>query len=468
MGSEVWQGVHPASILVNLVPRLWSLVRSLWPLLLALLAGGLNRQGVADAMIIGVFFATGLASSAIHALTLRYRVVNGRLEIRSGLVDRQARVVPLERIQNVSMVRNIFQRLSGLVEVRIETASGREAEGLLSAITVSRAEELISALAPTRSAPVGEPQPETTLVENSVLDLVWAGASDLRLGALAVGIGVLVGEAPFVTEETALIAEQFSGFVGLFIGLALVSGAWLAGIGSAVLRGYGFRLVKSGRALVAERGLLTRRRAEIVRAKVQLVTWTEPLLLRINGLGSLAIETAASREAGPGTERAEVVVPVVDSEQVRRVSAAVLDAGEVDPTDVVLRPAHPLALRRALFRALRSTVLLVGLGVFFFGSWGALAVLAGPILLLAARLDVLRQGYLVTDQVIVSRQGYVTRQTQVLLRDKVQSVDVVQGPVLRSLGLGLTVIRVAGSRITLPLLAVEEAWSVQALLIARR
>lgn len=465
MAFETWRGVHPASVLVNLVPRLWGLVRNLWPLLLAVLYGGISQEGFVDATLLLLFFVSGLTSSVVHAATLRYRVIDGRLEIRSGLFDRQARVVPIERIQNVSMVRNVFQRLSGLVEVQVETASGREAEGLLSAITVSRANELIAALAPSRRVDAGTPEAEVELVRNGVLDLVWAGASDLRLSAGIVFIGLLFEASTQFSAQAEVVTRVLSGWIGVLTAIAVVSGGWLVGILNAVVRGYGFRLVQTSRALVSERGLLTRRRAEVVRSKVQLLTWTEPFLLRLNGLGSLAIETAAAREAGSGTERAEVVVPIVDADEVRVVTAAALAEDGIDPARIELHPAHRRALRRALLGITSRYVLFVAVGVLLFGPWAAAAAIALPIAWWATGMDVVGQGYRLTDRLVIARHGYFTRRTAVLLRDKVQSVDVHQSPTLRWLGLARTTVRVAGSRVQLPLISLTDALAVQAALL---
>ena len=103
MASEVaWQRLHPASVGVNLLPRTWSLVRSLWPVLLFALYGQSQGDGVAfvDASILVVFFALAAWNTVLHWLTLRYRVHEGRLEVRSGLVYRQNRVIAPERIQS--------------------------------------------------------------------------------------------------------------------------------------------------------------------------------------------------------------------------------------------------------------------------------------------------------------------------------------------------------------------------------
>ncbi len=48
--------------------------------------------------------------------------------IRSGLIFRNERHVPFSRIQNVDAIQNVFHRLFGVAEVRVETGGGKEEE----------------------------------------------------------------------------------------------------------------------------------------------------------------------------------------------------------------------------------------------------------------------------------------------------------------------------------------------------
>ena len=86
----------------------------------------------------------------------------------------------------------------------------------------------------------------------------------------------------------------------------------------------------------------------------------------------------------------------------------------------------------------------------FFGpiKWALLAIL--PIAWVGAWLDWAKQGWLVTDSAIVSRRGFFNRRTYIVSRDKLQSVHLVQGPLMRLHGLNRLVVSVAGSRIALP------------------
>jgi putative membrane protein len=266
MASDApWQTLHPLSLAVNLVPRAWATVRSVWPLLLALLYGRATGEGVFDLLLLFVFFGLAVGSTVVHFLTLRYRVADRRLEIRSGLVNRQVRVIAADRVQNLEMVRNVFHRASGLVELRIETASGTEVEGLLSALTVADAQALIDALQAARGeAAPAEPLPAEVVATNGPVELLWYGATGLRLGAVAVLVGFAY-EAwvlwdPLDPEDLDRDADP--AFTGLFV-VAALTGAWLFGLGTALVRHHGFRLSRVGSVLVAEQGLFTRRRGEL-------------------------------------------------------------------------------------------------------------------------------------------------------------------------------------------------------------
>ena len=107
MASEVaWNTLHPGSVAVNLLPRLWNLVRAMWPIALAILYGSSQSGGIQlfDFSLLFAFFALAAWGTIVHWLTLRYRVAENRLEVRSGLLNRQVRVIAPERIQNLSLI----------------------------------------------------------------------------------------------------------------------------------------------------------------------------------------------------------------------------------------------------------------------------------------------------------------------------------------------------------------------------
>ena len=91
------------------------------------------------------------------------------------------------------------------------------------------------------------------------------------------------------------------------------------------------------------------------------------------------------------------------------------------------------------------------------GPWGTLALLLVPLSWFAQYLDHRAQGWRVTDHVVLSRRGFWRRRTSMLARDKVQSVHLVQGPLMRRHGLGRLLVRVAGTQVALPDIGYNEA-----------
>ena len=462
-----WKGLHPASLFINLLPQTWRTVKNIWPLVLLLFFGGGGPGSWSvDMLLILVFFMMTLTRTTVHFLTLRYRVHDGRLEIRSGLLNRRSRALDPARIQNMELVQNPFHKLTGLVELRVETAGDASAtDGLLSALSVSEANSLKTRL--QKDIP---PEPEKSdtkppLVKLDPIEILAFGLSKRRVGTVALlfvgGMEILGQIDPQTTAEVAVDIGG-SALLGALV-LAFV-GTWVFSGTQALLRHYGFTLTRTGDRLVTQEGLLTRRSVEIPVSKVQLVRVDEPWLRRQMGFGTMLIETAAFGMADGQVRQAEGIVPMVDQEELGAIVQHATPIVAVDPWTVPLLPAHPRALYRGIIaRLIRSSFFAIAVGALFH-PWGWLALLLIPAAIPIAWLDWKKQGWLITDQAIVARRGYFTRKTWTIARNKVQSVHVTDSPVLRLHGLGKVLIRVAGSQVSLPDIGINKAREVQKML----
>ncbi len=445
--EESWRSLEPSALLVNLVPDLARTARSSWPILLAVLLGG-GVSGIADLSLILLFFAMSAARTLTHLLTLRYRLARGRLELQSGLIGRQHRIIDPARIQNVTVVQNLFHRALGLAELKVETAGGEfEVEGQLSGMRLADAEALRAALASRVSVPThGEEEP-AAVTELGTLELLGYGMSSGRVGAAALIVGVLMEVIAQVRPSeftTTLPPMTLLGLSFIAMSVAFV----LSALG-AMFTGWNYRLTRSTVGIRTESGLTTRRRIEIPWEKVQLVRAEEPILRQLLGYGTLFVETAATgvpNEAG--TAAAEASVPMVATAELGEVATVLLPRLNLDPWRAALR----LPATRALVRALIGTLFRwsVGLGIL-----AALVRSPWPLVLLAlglgmAWLDWRFQGWALSDTVIVSRMGFPTRYTWVVDRRKLQTVVRTAGPLQRLFSLARVEVWVAGSRVVLP------------------
>ncbi len=452
--TEPWRALQPASLFINILPQMWRTARGMWPLLLLLLVGGQGSEAaLSNLSLLLIFFFLSVARTVTHFLTLRYRLSAGNLEIKSGLFHRRSRVLSPYRIQNIELVQNPLHKLSGLVELRIETAGDASTEGLLSALQVREAERLKENL--ERLARAGREEEAKTegeaIVRISPMELLAYGLSQRRVGTVAILFAVGMEGLSLLDPLAArqVIGELSAGRVAALLMLAFAS-TWIVSGGQALLRHFGFQLTLQSGRLVTSEGLLTRRRVEIPRSKVQLVRIDEPWLRRQMGFGTALIETAALGMADGEVRQAEGVVPMVPQVSLGALVRQASPAIEIDPWSVPLQPAHPRALYRAIIGRLGRAVLLAGAAGLLLAPWGWLALALIPLSILVAWLDWKKQGWLITPRMIISRRGYFTRKTWIIDRQKIQSVYLGDTPLMRWHGLVGVVVRVAGSQVRLP------------------
>jgi len=459
MASEEipWRRLHPASVVVNLIPRTWNVIVSFWPFLLAIAVGRPRRQSETvwiDAFYVLLLFGSGATSTLIHYLTLRYRIRDNRLEIKKGLLNREARIIDPARIQNVERVQNVFHKAAGLVEVRLETAGDARTEGQLSALTVADADLLMAELDALRGhAAVEEDAPEATpMLTLGPLELIAHGLSAGRAGlAGLLFFGAMEVSSVVDPEGSEAAARSLETPQLIALGVLALGISYVISVFISLLRHHRFELYREPERLRSEWGLLTRRRVEIPLRKVQLARVDEPILRRWMGFGSLAVETAALGPITDGPPPAELEVPLVERERLAEMVQLPFPGVTIDPWAVTLHRPHIRALWRAILASVLRWAPMILMAALIGGSrWGAAAgiVLFSSIALVA--LDWQYQGWMVTDRVVVARRGFLLRRTWVVPQDKLQSIHLVQGPLLRLHRLGRLVLRVAGSQVILP------------------
>ncbi len=171
------------------------------------------------------FLGIVVATTLVRYFTLRYRILGKDFIVTQGLLFRRVRSVPIRRIQNVDLVQNVFHRLLGVAEVRLETASGKEPEATLSVLTNKQIAELRHAiLNAQRVVPAVEP------AENSAappLPGTLTHAASNAPGAMP----VLHGDQPLNHISTGqlflagLASNRGAVLLGIVLGLLFQQGA---------------------------------------------------------------------------------------------------------------------------------------------------------------------------------------------------------------------------------------------------
>lgn len=423
----------PATGWARLDPRMLAvapgqeLVRYLPLLIAALVAGRGTEQPWALAVLV-----LAAATGVLRWLTTRYKVDAERVEVRSGLVFRQHRSVPRDRVRTVDVTAGPLQRLFGLAVLRVGTGRQQETkqqELALNAVSAPEAERLRTLL--LDRSPVAERATAAESAEGpGVVELARIDWSWLRFAPLTVFGVVAVGALLGTTWQ---LLEQFG--VDVF-DLDVVRSAvdWTTGrptwqaiatpavlliaigtVGSLVMyveAWWNYRLTRHpDNTLQVNRGLLTKRSVSLEERRLRGATVDEPLLLRAGGGASCS--AVATGSSGRGQ-----LLPPAPRTEAHRVATEGLREPE-PPTLVALRRHPPAAVRRRLIRAVVPVLVIVaGLAVAdtWLPSWPWL--LAAAVLMPASALlgvDRYRNlGHTNTARQLVTREGSIVRQTVAL------------------------------------------------------
>lgn len=411
--------------------------------------GGAESTGF-DPLVWGVFVLVGLVAVGLWEMAYvkryEYRITRDTFDIDSGVFSRREREIPFERIQNVDVAQNVFQRALGIAEVRLETAGGGESEARLRYVSrpeATRLQELVSER--KRGETERDPEaPDNVLFELDSNELAILGLTSANFNLL--GLILIL----FVILGTPVAAEQVSPRLSvlLLLGPALAILAlillWIISGIQAVLRYYGFRLVRHEDELRYQRGLLQQYNGTIPLSKIQTLMIRENLIARSAGFGNLAIETAGYAP-GQGSDSVESAIPIAKRDRLFALARSIEDIGEVTFT----RPP-----KRARIRYVGRYTIVVGVLVGILWSIHAMTgalddwylgavlwVLVPP----AAHLKWVHLGYYYDENYVVTRSGFWTRQTTIVPYYRVQTVSESQTIFQRRRQLGTLVVDTASS-----------------------
>ena len=121
-GHEGSYRLHPLSVVFGMSGAIRALI-------LPGLAVVILARGEESDIWLMVLFGPAVVYAVVRYLTVRYELHENEIVIRQGLFFRSVRHIPYHRIQNLKLVQNVFHRVLGDVEPRIEPAGGAAAEG---------------------------------------------------------------------------------------------------------------------------------------------------------------------------------------------------------------------------------------------------------------------------------------------------------------------------------------------------
>lgn len=414
--------------------RLHPAVMAIWPLgqvgpLVLLLVAGALPLGLAVVLLVA-----SAVASVVRYLRFRWRVEPDALVIERGLLQRQRRVIPLERIQSVDLVRKLRHRAFGVIEVRVEAVGGGSTEGRLDALSLGDGQQLRARLLQQRAeGPGGATRPAATpaatpLARLAPDRLVVAGLTGGRVGVAAALLGFLQQAFAERIDEVLQAAPALLGARGVIavVVIALV-GAFLLSIVATVVTYWDFTLTREGASLRVRRGLLEQRSDTLPLRRVQSVRVEENIVRRLLGLAAVKVDVAGR----PGEEGRDsgTLLPLGRRGEAFRLVEQVLGAEGL--ADVKLAPMPRRARSRRIVRAAALVVVLTAPAVVLLDQAG-LAVSGLLVPAVAAAIAAYRAlGHAERDGIVVARSGVLVRRTAFVPKARLQSLALTANPLQR-------------------------------------
>jgi putative membrane protein len=264
------------------------------------------------------FLLIGVVAPFLKYYFFTFHVEGEELIIQQGVLNKERKAIPLERIQSVNINQNLIQRVLQLVAVDVETAGSKTKELEIPGLDREFAESFKNLLRDrtveqetvldneNETESTIEDSQEETSVGNSSFEqsLITLGFADLlkvaltqnhlRSGFLALGVvfGFWYKIKDVVERFYGDVFEEFEWEdVVSYASLSLIIMAvvvfvivsLIVSLVTTINKYYGFELRRSGNYLEAQMGLLNRREVKIPIHKVQILEFhTNPLRRLLN------------------------------------------------------------------------------------------------------------------------------------------------------------------------------------------
>ncbi len=418
----------------------------------------------------------------------RYFIEDEDIRIESGLLSRNARSIPYERIQDVSIEQKPLARIFGLGEVRFETGGGKGDEGTLSYVSLVEAEQLRGLVRDRKSDIAAadditiaahdtvEAEPLFTMDRKRLLTFGFYSFSLVIfavLGGLAQQFDFLldfdiwdIGAWLGIIEHNGVSLDSISLsariVAAIFVLLGLIAIGVLTGIVRTAIREYGFRLDQNAKGFRRRRGLLTLTDVVMPSHRIQAAAIITGPIRKQRGWYALKFISLAD-DGGKKNEDGgdHVAAPFATMAEIQRIAE---EAGiRLPAPNTVLTRSKAIywfdqwmILASVVGLTITIVMLLTNAGLYAF--WAAVITLIYAVILYA---DWRTSGYMADDDQLFVRTGWWRQKLTIVPQIKIQTADVSQGPLTSLRGLAKLNLGIAGGMLHINAVPIADARMVQ-------
>jgi putative membrane protein len=271
-----------------------------------------------------------------------FHVEGDNLIIHKGVLVKDRKSVPIERIQSIQVTKNVIQRLLGVVALKVDTAGSRGNELEIPALERDRADALRDLLYKKKEAllvtnsheasdelkadeavtPKAESPDEEgrVLVKLGLFDLLKVGLTENHLKTGFIALAFVFG---YASQYQELLQEYLEGYVDTYAsqvadaGIAVVISLLIfyaivsivISLVRTLLRFYNLKAELKSEAVEISTGLLQRNEYRIPKNKIQYIQWETNPLRKLAGYESATIKP--SNSVGEVANKQAIEIPAL-------------------------------------------------------------------------------------------------------------------------------------------------------------
>lgn len=415
----------------------------------------------------GAIVAASLVRPLIRYLSFSWIVTDDQIDMWSGVLNRNHRSIPFDRVQDVNLEQNVLHRALKLARVKLETggsAGGKTEDGVLDSISMDAAgalRDLIRAHRHGTAAVAAEAGPDATVTEappifamdgNRVL-LAGIYSFSLAILGVLVGLAQTVGDAvginPFSRNFWQMAAAESGPYLQLVLAnrflsaiaglLSLVVVGLATGVLQTLLREWGFRLDRTESGFRRRRGLLTLTDVVLPIKRVQAAIIATGPFRRRRGWEALRLQSLARDTVGGD----HVIAPLAH----RSETEAILASMDWRPLPSGNGWRRPSAAYVIIFLVILIPFAMAAMVAILLGMWwGALGLAAIGMVGFARLFAWRRHRHVIDGDRLLIHSGWWRDKTVILPLKNIQSADISRNFIDRRFGVSHLRLGVAGGR----------------------
>ncbi len=400
-------------------------------------------------IILGIFIIPG---NILKWYYFTFMISENEIILKSGVLSRKQRNIPIERIQNVNVKQDILQRILGIAKVEIETAGDIHTEAALEFVKLKEADEInriirlyqknLSKNEQIQNQEISqnfeEIKSETfqtsdksnIIFELSNKDLILFGMIRLRPLFLVYGIWAMSFLSQFqnlfmqLSNYLESTVNNFSHIpiyylIGLFLVFLLFSFiiSWLIDILWTFAQFYGFKLMKDGNKLFSSYGLLSKYSVTIPLKKLQQISiQTNPIKKKLD-FYSMTLYTAGYDLT---YNKSPIAIPLAKMELLKKTSQ------DIFPIDIPkdFERISEKSIRRIFIRLLIQFTPFVLLSYFFINFYVLFFLALMPLFYYIAYLRWKNRSYSIQSDIIFIKQGIWYQKINIIPIKKIQTLHI--------------------------------------------